>query len=583
MKKNKNKISSYLLIINLWKHLSKAEKFFFYKIIFLIISASFFEILTISSSLPLFSILTNSNLYLESKYLNFYFRILGASNYEEKIIFFIFTFLTIALFSGLLRLLLLNKTIKFSYEMGRYFGQKAYFNVLNQSYSDYCDRVSSDTISAIAVKTDYVISLVHQIINIITSSVFACLIIIALSIVSPFITVLTVIFFLSCYGLIIYFHKLQISKNSIRISSESANGIRLIQNALGSFRDILLDNSQKIHLRNFEVSNFSLREAQAINHFISVSPKIYIDTITIAFIGLVIYLLFLQNALNNNFLPIIGMFAFSSQRVIPLFQQIYSSIITINASNSSILDLLELLKFDNAKLPNSVNKKIKFNNSVSLNSIFFSYGINKPFILKNINLTLIKGEKIGIVGPSGSGKSTLIDIIIGFLNPTSGEVKIDDQLLEHKYLKDWKSKIAHVPQNIFLKNSNLIENIAFGISPKKINKKLVIKASKQAGIYQTILNMPNGFNTKVGEGGIKLSGGQKQRIAIARALYKKSEIIIFDEATSALDIETESRIMKTIYNLKKIFTVIIISHRISALSLCDRIVKINKNGSLLNR
>ena len=234
---------------------------------------------------------------------------------------------------------------------------------------------------------------------------------------------------------------------------------------------------------------------------------------------------------------------------------------------------------------NYESTKLKFNNQIRLNLVNFKYESSSNYVLNKLNLTIKKGERIGIIGETGSGKSTLIDILMGLLKPTSGEFFVDNFDLYKKansnYLYAWRKLIAHVPQNIFLNDSTIAENIAFGIDYKDIDFKKVRSVSQKAEIDYFIKKCANEYNEKVGERGIRLSGGQRQRIGIARALYKNKKILIFDEATSALDNSTEFKVMNSINKLNRDLTFILVAHRISSLKDCDRILKL-ENGKLIS-
>ncbi len=220
---------------------------------------------------------------------------------------------------------------------------------------------------------------------------------------------------------------------------------------------------------------------------------------------------------------------------------------------------------------------IKFKNQIQLSDLSFYYKSSSPPVLHNINLTLKKGDRIGFMGETGSGKSTLLDIIMGLLSPSSGKLSIDGQLITSENKRAWQAHIAHVPQNIYLSDSTVEENIAFGTPLEKINHQQVKKAAKLAQISELIEGWEDGYNTFVGECGVRLSGGQRQRIGIARALYKQADVLIFDEATSALDNETEKAVMTSIGELDKELTILIIAHRLTTLKGCNKVVKMEKN------
>jgi ABC-type bacteriocin/lantibiotic exporter with double-glycine peptidase domain len=223
---------------------------------------------------------------------------------------------------------------------------------------------------------------------------------------------------------------------------------------------------------------------------------------------------------------------------------------------------------------------IPFKKNIIFKDISFRYTENTPWILKDVNLTVKKGQRIGFIGVTGSGKSTLLDILMGLLPPTSGELLIDGIGITQENKRAWQKHISHVPQSIYLADNSIQENIAFGIDPSQIQKSKVAQAAQLAQISETINNFKSQYKTFIGERGVQLSGGQRQRLGIARALYKDSDVLIFDEATSALDNKTEKRVMEQISNLKGNPTIFIIAHRLTTLKECDSIIRINENHSI---
>jgi len=274
-------------------------------------------------------------------------------------------------------------------------------------------------------------------------------------------------------------------------------------------------------------------------------------------------------------IPILGALALGAQRLLPVLQQAYGSWTQINSGQASLKDTLELL---DQPLPDYANQSITqlpFNQSIILRQLRFRYGEQAPYVLNQLNLTITKGSRIGFIGTTGSGKSTLLDIVMGLLQPTNGLLEIDGQPIAPANYRAWQSHIAHVPQAIFLADSTIEENIAFGIPRDQIDHSRVQQAAQQAQISESIESWPKQYQTFVGERGIRLSGGQRQRIGIARALYKQADVIIFDEATSALDGETEQAVMQAIESLSKELTLLIIAHRLTTLKSCTQIVELS--------
>jgi ATP-binding cassette subfamily B protein len=258
-------------------------------------------------------------------------------------------------------------------------------------------------------------------------------------------------------------------------------------------------------------------------------------------------------------------------------QQAYSAWSSINGRKASLMDVLDLL--DQA-LPEYANAPpaipLPFENSIVFDQLSFRYNLQTQYVLQDINLTISKGSRIGFIGTTGSGKSTLLDMVMGLLQPTDGVLQVDGVAITSANNRAWQAHIAHVPQAIFLADGTIEENIAFGVPPEQICPERVRQAAEQAQIARSIEGWPNQYRTLVGERGVRLSGGQRQRIGIARALYKRADVIVFDEATSALDSETEHAVMHAIESLSKDLTLLIIAHRISTLKNCTQIVELSE-------
>jgi ATP-binding cassette subfamily B protein len=274
-----------------------------------------------------------------------------------------------------------------------------------------------------------------------------------------------------------------------------------------------------------------------------------------------------------DILPVLGSLALGAQRILPLVNQIYQAHSANRGIAYSLIDVIKILEKKDYPLDTKSNINFSFKKSIILKNLKFSYKKDNTHVLQNLNFEILKGSKVAITGPSGSGKSTLLDLIMGLLEPTDGEIIVDNFSIKNN--KDqWQKKIAHVPQFIYLADVSIAENIAFGIPKDKIDFGRVIKASKQAQIHDFIESRELGYNEIVGERGIKLSGGQRQRLGIARALYKEAELLILDEATSALDNETEDSFIEIINNLDKDITVLIVAHRLSSIKNCKYFIRL---------
>tara|TARA_Y100000739_G_C20563154_1_gene444023 strand:- start:161 stop:1303 length:1143 start_codon:yes stop_codon:yes gene_type:complete len=362
--------------------------------------------------------------------------------------------------------------------------------------------------------------------------------------------------------------------------------VKTLQESLGSIREIILSNNQNFYTKIFWEIDKPLRLTKADNIFIAGSPRYLLEASALILLSIVTFLLISLGTFSNNLILILGTFAFSAQRLLPTIQLIYSSWSDIKSSKDAVLEVCKFLEQPIPKESNYKNlKNLDIKKSLVLKSINFIYPSTNIEVLKSINIEIKKGEIIGIRGPTGSGKSTIINLLMGLLIPTNGELLLDDVSLlkpkNYKKLLRWRNSISHVPQKIFLADSTIAENIAFGIRKEEIDFKKLEIAAKKANIYNYIKSKPLEFNTPVGELGIKLSGGQQQRIGIARALYRNSSFLVLDEATSALDQETESIVINNIKALKEEFTIIMIAHRLNTLTHCDKVFEIT-NGQISN-
>jgi ATP-binding cassette subfamily B protein len=346
---------------------------------------------------------------------------------------------------------------------------------------------------------------------------------------------------------------------------------------LGGIRNVILDNAHNFFINSYKKIDFKLRSAIAGNLFYGQFPRHVIEAgVLFAFI---IGSLYIQSSPNYNFIdliPILGALALAAIKLLPNIQQIYRSWSTIKGAHANFEDVINILEMNDSVIKKDISSIKKFE-ELEFKKVSFGYGQKTPLIFSEIDLKILKGERVGIVGATGGGKSTLIDIFMGLLDPTSGEVRINNFPIKD-ILNSWQGLISVVPQEIFICEGNFYENIAFGVPYEEIKLDKVIEAARNAELFSFISSQKDSFDTHIYENGSNLSGGQKQRIAIARALYKESEFIIFDEATSALDDETEKRVMESIKLLNKNnITIIMIAHRLSTLESCDIILEISNN------
>ena len=288
-------------------------------------------------------------------------------------------------------------------------------------------------------------------------------------------------------------------------------------------------------------------------------------------------LLVLQQGAGAAVIPLLGALALGAQRLLPALQQVYSSWSSLKGFNADLAGVLAML--DQPLLPQvSVAEPLPLRQAIRLEAGHFRYGPDQPEVLRGLDLEIRRGERIGLIGSTGSGKSTTVDLLMGLLEPSQGRILVDGAHLHDpshpQRLAAWRAAIAHVPQSIYLADSSIAENIAFGVPKGQIDLERMRQAAKQAQIASFIEASPEGYQSFVGERGIRLSGGQRQRIGIARAFYKQARVLVFDEASSALDTGNKQAVMESIKNLSQDLTIILIAHRLSTLHQCEKIIRI---------
>jgi ATP-binding cassette subfamily C protein len=361
------------------------------------------------------------------------------------------------------------------------------------------------------------------------------------------------------------------------LQSLSSDQIKIINDTIGSIKEIKIFKLDKFLEKKF-FQNAQKYERYAFrNYFIKMLPRVVLEVGAVAgVVTLIISYIYLNQDLTT-LLPFLSLVVISIIRIVPGLNLIQNAIATLKTIMPSYNHVLEELAVNNVEksIKESEKKIIKFNNKISIKDVEFNYPSSSTNVLKNISIEINKGDKIGIVGKSGTGKTTLVSIILGLIKPTSGKILIDDNDIDFSQY-EWHNTTGYVPQEIFLIDDTIKNNITFGLDKENIDLNLLEKICKAAQINNFIESLPLKFDTMIGERGYNISMGQKQRLGIARVLYRNPSLLILDEATSSLDEETEKNFVNDVFDSSKDKTIIFISHRLSALKKCDKIYDLNK-------
>ena len=569
-----------ILLGRLWIHVSSRRRRQFLLLLVLIVFASFAEVLSLGALLPFLVVLTNPERVFDHPSAQPWIHMIGLETPQQLLLPLTLLFCSSALFAGAMRLLLLFSSMRLSYATGADISNGIYRNTLYQPYSVHVSRNSSEVMAGILIKANGVIfGVISPLLTLVSSGFMLTAILIALLSIEPVIALLSFGGFSVIYLSISKIAHRRILLNSQRVAYESNQITKNLHEGLGAIRDVLIGGSQNTYCQQYNSADSRLRRAQSDNAFIIGSPRYVMEALGMLLIAVLAYVLTQQAEGVGRAIPVLGALALGAQRMLPALQQAYSAWSSINGEQASLQDTLDLL---DQPLPDHANHPepapIPFRDHIAFDQVSFRYPNHSDWIFKDLNLTIIKGSSVGFIGATGSGKSTLLDIVMGLLQATDGSLKIDGEPISAINRRAWQVHIASVSQDIFLTDSSIEENIAFGVPPEKIDHARVQLAAQQAHIADVILALPQQYKTLTGERGVRLSGGQRQRIGIARALYRRASVIVFDEATSALDNQTEEAVMQAISELSEDMTILIIAHRLTTLKNCTQIVELGGGG-----
>ena len=571
-----------ILIYKIFEQLSHSLKRKLFLLLLVNLISGSCEALTLASTIPFFTLLSDPEILWKIKFIKNLSLIFGINSTNDLFLPITIGFIFMVMFTSGIRLFNLRLNLYIAAKVGSYISYKCFKKLLNQNYEFYLLNNTSRIITDSIIHINTTVLMIEFTLQLITSVIIAIFLIISLHLVNWKVAIISCIIFSTSYIYIAYFAKTKLIKNSFEIASKNQKITQILQESIGSIRDVIINQTQGNFLKNYKLNDINLRNRNAESQFLGTFPRFALEGIGIILLLLISLTIYINTNRTDIILPIVGSLAIGIQRLLPVMQMIYNNWATIKGNTKAISNVVEMLERKNINHSGSNILPLKIKSHLSLNNVSFKYKEGSEYIFRGLNLKINKGEKIGIIGLTGSGKSTLMDILMGLLKPTSGEFIVDNEkIYKSKKLLNWRKSLSHVPQNVYLLDISFKENIALGIEEKDINFEKVIDCSKKARIHDYIISQPKNYNEIVGERGSKLSGGQIQRIGIARSLYNDPEVLFLDEATSSLDIETEKEVIEELENLSDNLTIISIAHKKSALKNCDKIFKLEK-GKLIN-
>ena len=545
----------------------------------LMVLGAFAELLTIGAVIPFISLVAAPEKIQSYPAVAQFLAGLGLVTQQQLITMAAIGFSAVAIGAAGLRLVLAKLSQSFIFTLGYDISSRVYDTILRQPFSYHLNTNTSSALAGIQKCTQLTSTLLLPLMQGIIAGVVSLFILMAMLWADPLIAIVSFLGFGGVYLAVSTVARSGLRRNGAVMAEMQQARIKSVQEGMGGIRDVILDRAQPLYLDFFSRLDRKFRNAQAKSAFISVAPRFVVESAGMIIVALLaLYLSTLPGGIFAS-LPALGALAIGAQRLLPLFQQAYTGWSSSMSNRAILNDVLALLELPREQREEHV-EPLPFRREIVLADVSFSYNPSAGPAVRRLTISISRGMRVGFLGETGSGKSTLIDIIMGLLPPSEGHIAIDGHILTKADVQSWQANIAHVPQTIYLADTSVAENIAFGVPHEKIDMDRVRSVAQKARIAQHIERLPNGYANEVGERGMRLSGGQRQRIGIARALYKNSPVLVLDEATSALDDATEAAVMSAIEELGEERTVLIIAHRLTTLAKCDIVYRL-EHGSIV--
>lgn len=543
---------------------------------FLLLVNSVLELIGLGAIIPVFAVLLEENVVEKYAWAEWIYTSFGLTDERQLIIALALGLLLVIVVKNLLSLLITQFNSTFALTLSKDFALRLHKLYFRKGYSFFKGKSSHEVVRNITTATSQFSS--YQVLgslNLLNEIIVLSLIVIFIALYNFHILGLLVITVIPPFFLFYRWVRLR----SLRLGEISNKigpivGKNIFQSIYG-YVDVVVAGAEKEFRKRIARNLDSMVDVNIKTTVYNLAPTRVIETSLMLAITVIISFGIYYLPSKTELLKLLGLFAVAGYRIMPSINRM---MIAINGLNQSqwIIPILEPLRYENSTKGEVKDEVLEFNDRLKLESISFSYPGSSENIFNGYDLTIKKGEVVGLVGPSGAGKTTLMNILLGFLKPTEGTYKIDETPLSNIYIKSFYEKIGYVQQQVYLIDASIAENVAFGCKKKDIDKDKLQEVLEKASLWEMVKNLPEGMDSMIGENGTKLSGGQRQRVGIARALYFDAEILFFDEATSSLDSETEKEITDAIHRLSDgKLTLIIIAHRLSTLEHCNRIIEIN--------
>lgn len=565
--------SDFAAVRAFYQAMSRARRRQLRRVLAMMLLGALAEMITIGAVLPFLALLSDTARAAQLPGFRLFQAALGDGPADQLVERATLLLIAAIVAAAALRLLVARATHRFVYALGHEIGLNIFGRMLRQPYGLYLQRNSSTVVAGVDKVQTLINWVLAPVIQGLTASIIALAIIATLVAIAPAASAVAAMAGALAYVGVSYALAGRLHANSRSLADLASARAKAVQEGLGGLRDILLDHSQNIFEQKFRRLDHAYRTAQATLATIGSAPRHIIEPAGIILIGLLALHMSAQPGGIAGAVPVLGALALGAQRLLPLLHTSYLGWTQFSGHLHTLRDVVALMQ-----APIVTDERVRDPRPFTSDIVFDRVSLAHPGgaqALTDVSLTVVKGERIGVVGRTGSGKSSLLDLLMGLLEPTEGEIRIDQRPLDAASRPNWQAQIAHVPQSIYLADDTIMFNIAFADADGEIEMDKVREAARRAQIHDFIQELPMGYATLVGDRGIRLSGGQRQRIAIARAFYKRASILVFDEATGSLDSETEEAVIAAVATADRDVTMFIVAHRESALLGCDRILRLD--------
>ena len=563
----------------LWELLTPTERRKFFLVLGMVMLMAALETLGVVSIMPFLAVLGNPEIVTEQPVLRWMFERFGFADTGPFIVALGIASAMIVGASSLFKSVTLHALNRFANLQRHSISSRLLENYLRQPYTFFLNRNTADLSKSLLSETDLLIANILQpAVLMLAHAVVVIAVVLLLLFYDPLMAITVAVVVGGLYGLIYWSVRGILGR--IGPEREKANSKRFLASAeaFGAIKEVKVTGATDAYLQRFHGPSRQVSRHMATNETLSQVPLYLVEALGYAGLITVTIVLVLRGDNLGQVLPVLGLYAFAALRLLPASQIIYRCAARMRFGSSALQNIhcdlmLRPRKLDSAALQ-SDSQPLHFGRAISLRGVSFSYPdqTNAPALV-DVTVDIFANTSVGIVGTTGSGKSTLVDLLLGLIVPQHGAVMVDDTELTPETIPHWQKMIGYVPQQIYIADSSVAENIAFGVDADKIDHEAVERAARAAQIHDFVsVELPHGYRTQVGERGVRLSGGQRQRIGIARALYRDPAVLVLDEATSALDNQTEDRVMTAVRAMGGRKTIILIAHRLTTVRSCDKIL-----------